>query len=746
MLLSHVFRITVHLLLVARGVLGINSPPVLRSEKTWYVTEDEEVGSVVTRLQAYDQENDHVVFTLEPQLPGQVVHTRLEIDDGNRVKVAKPLTGLAGSGEASYILRVRLDDGFREAVTEVRLEVSKSGQGGARHQQGSRDFGVPGNYGSPSNFGIFGGFRPPIGPIPSPDVESGPAPFLKVNQTWEVNGDAAVGTEIDKVSVQDFTGEGYSIVIEQEQSLVMVDSHLGHVIKVATPLHKQVGVHHLNVTASYPHGKVSEPVVLRVLPPQTSTVSLPTSESPRAGIYNQQDLRVVGGSGNVAGSTGSTSAKPSTELPIEIPTPDVSLTVIPIVVVVSVLPLLMALYCCWRRHRKKVKAQAKESAVVYSDKGEEAAATEITPVEPGEQPDRGRRRGSSILGLSALWRIRAQSNTYEDSIRGGSGKRKVSELSSSTTDVWEFPRHRLKIMGILGEGCFGQVWKCEALGLKGEGSKLVAVKTLKESAGERERRDLIQELKVLMNLGRHPNVVSLLGCCTEKDPIFVILEYMVGGKLQSYLRASRADTAYNNLHGSSSSLTPKDLTLFTYQIARGMEFLVRNGIIHRDLAARNILVGEEKICKVADFGFARDVANNRVYERKSDGRLPIRWMAPESLFDNIFTTKSDVWSFGVLLWEIVTLGSTPYPGLGAVEVMRKVKDGYRLEKPDHCRREVYNIMYYCWDKDPKERPSFTELVHTLEGLLMSEVEYIELDRFPDHTYYNVITEKSDELL
>ncbi|XP_052740557.1 tyrosine kinase receptor Cad96Ca isoform X2 [Bicyclus anynana] len=305
-------------------------------------------------------------------------------------------------------------------------------------------------------------------------------------------------------------------------------------------------------------------------------------------------------------------------------------------------------------------------------------------------------------------------------------------------DEWEFPRHRLRIFNIVGEGAFGQVWRAQAIDIDGKkGEQTVAVKTLKENASEKEKTDLIQELNVMKNLGTHLNVVRLIGCCTEKEPTLVIMEFVSLGKLQQFLRDSRAERHYGNTHGGSQFLTSRDLTHFAFQIARGMDFLSSKGIIHRDLAARNVLITEERTCKVADFGFARDVAGTHVYERKSDGRLPIRWMAPESLYDDIFSVKSDIWSFGVLLWEIVTLGSTPYPGLSAGDVMRKVREGHRLEKPEHCRRELYNIMYYCWEAEPTARPDFTEIVGMLERLLCTEMDYIELERFPDHSYYNV---------
>lgn len=329
----------------------------------------------------------------------------------------------------------------------------------------------------------------------------------------------------------------------------------------------------------------------------------------------------------------------------------------------------------------------------------------------------------------ALFRTK-KSFTNEMSINMDKSLLKVSESE------WEFPRHHLKFVHILGEGCFGQVWKCEAVNIGNNGgSQVVAVKTLKQNANQKEKHDLLEELEVMKMLEPHPNVVTLIGCCAEQDPVLLIMEFIPNGTLQNYLRESRVDLNYGNQLQGNSRLTSHDLITFAYQVAKGMEYLSSKGVIHRDLAARNILVGYNKVCKIADFGFAK---YDHIYERKSEGRLPIRWMAVESLTDFIFTTKSDVWSFGILMWEIVTLGWTPYPGFAAAEVIKKVCDGFRLEKPEHCKREMFNIMYYCWDRDANKRPSFTELVTMLDNILYSENDYIELDRFPDHAYYNIL--------
>ncbi|XP_027847032.2 ephrin type-A receptor 3-like [Aphis gossypii] len=308
---------------------------------------------------------------------------------------------------------------------------------------------------------------------------------------------------------------------------------------------------------------------------------------------------------------------------------------------------------------------------------------------------------------------------------------------------WEFPREKLRLQTILGQGNFGQVWKAEADDISGhEGlTRLVAVKMVKEDAASREREDLIRELSIMQHLGSHPNVVTLLGCCTEKEPYLLIMEYVMYGKLLAFLRDRRTRSHYFNFSDSTASLTSRDLTMFAYCVARGMDFLVSKKIVHRDLAARNVLVDHNKLCKIADFGMSRNVRDtNQIYEqRHTKGALPIRWMAPESLHYSIFTYKTDVWSFGVLMWEIVTLGSTPYCTMGAREVMRRVREGYRLDKPAHCRSELFRVITKCWAADPSKRPTFAELKQELGALLENpefEGSYVDLESLVDESDSN----------
>ncbi|XP_038052502.1 fibroblast growth factor receptor 1-like [Patiria miniata] len=222
-----------------------------------------------------------------------------------------------------------------------------------------------------------------------------------------------------------------------------------------------------------------------------------------------------------------------------------------------------------------------------------------------------------------------------------------------------FSRDLLVIENELGRGQFGRVLLGKALGIEEVGKETkVAVKTVKEGADRHAKKELVAELQVMNTVGSHPNVVKLLGYCIEKDPVYVIVEYLAKGDLKSVLMEYRdkdPGTGYSNLPGLSKSLS-RTLVKFAWDVANGMAYISSLKYVHRDLAARNVLVGEDMVCKVSDFGLARDVMNTRIYHRESQGPLPMRWMALESIFDDVYTTKSDVWSFGILLWEIVTLG------------------------------------------------------------------------------------------
>ncbi|CAH1797646.1 unnamed protein product, partial [Owenia fusiformis] len=193
------------------------------------------------------------------------------------------------------------------------------------------------------------------------------------------------------------------------------------------------------------------------------------------------------------------------------------------------------------------------------------------------------------------------------------------------------------------------------------------------------------------------------------------------------------------------SLTSRHLLIFARDVANGMSCLESYKIIHRDLAARNILVDKELRAKVSDFGFARDVGEDGTYERGSQGKLPIRWMAIESLLYNLSTCKSDVWSYGVLLWEIISLGATPYPGMGARQIMKDIGRGYRMEKPKQCDQEIYELMLNCWNERPEKRPAFKTIVQTVNNIIEgNHDDYVKLDAIPEHIYVN-LPRMDDEL-
>ncbi|KAL9964688.1 hypothetical protein ACROYT_G028363 [Oculina patagonica] len=256
-----------------------------------------------------------------------------------------------------------------------------------------------------------------------------------------------------------------------------------------------------------------------------------------------------------------------------------------------------------------------------------------------------------------------------------------------STRSWEVSRNQITIEKIIGKGAFGQVAKGAALGLRGRPQKTqVAIKMLKGNAPESDRKDLLSELEVMKQLKPHPHVIKLLCCVTESEPLLVVIEYVPFGDLLGYLRKSRGlnDTYYKDPDVKpKTNLTSHQLMKFAWQVADGMSYLSSKRIIHRDLAARNVLVGEKETCKVTDFGMARDVQQDNIYERKSKGRLPVKWTAMEALLYGTYSTKSDVWSYGVLLYEIFTIGGSPYPRMDGRKIANLLQKGYRMPKPQH---------------------------------------------------------------
>ncbi|XP_066591720.1 vascular endothelial growth factor receptor 1 isoform X2 [Prorops nasuta] len=376
---------------------------------------------------------------------------------------------------------------------------------------------------------------------------------------------------------------------------------------------------------------------------------------------------------------------------------------------------------------------------------------------------------------------------------------------------WEFPRERLKLGKQLGSGAFGVVMKAEARGIVEEDTvTTVAVKMVRETTEPTFVKALASELKIMVHLGKHLNVVNLLGACTKnisRRELLVIVEYCRFGNLHHYLLTNRisfinqidANTgkfdpsigldlltrtvsvgSNNSLSANSDStsgqqsaqptsldsqgtvsmspdgaitsnnsvqpgwrsnyrgdykgqnlkpICSQDLLSWAFQVARGMEYLSQRRVLHGDLAARNILLSENNVVKICDFGLAKTMYKDDNYKKKGDAPLPIKWMAIESIRDKVFSTQSDIWSFGIVLWEFFTLAETPYPGLTAEKQYQKLIEGHRMEQPQYATNEVYNIMLQCWKAKPALRPSFTQLVDNIGDLLEENVRshYISLN-------------------
>uniref|UniRef100_H2YE93 Tyrosine-protein kinase receptor n=1 Tax=Ciona savignyi TaxID=51511 RepID=H2YE93_CIOSA len=334
-----------------------------------------------------------------------------------------------------------------------------------------------------------------------------------------------------------------------------------------------------------------------------------------------------------------------------------------------------------------------------------------------------------LVGLVLLWRNRQIQNSNKAQTYV-SVNPEYSSVGVYEPDEYEIAEDNVELLTEIGHGHFGKVFEGFAKQVvKGEKKTRVAVKTLHGNESVSKRMEFLKEASVMKAFNSH-HVVRLLGVVSITKRPMVVMEFMSKGDLKTYLRSSRPDAEVTGLFHAESSiripLTPyfhqdhkeEPLTLqqklqMCGEIADGMSYLSETKYVHRDLAARNCLVHDDLTVKIGDFGLTRDVYETDYYRIDSRGILPVRWMAPESLKDGVFDSRSDVWSYGVVLWEIATLAEQPYQGQQHDQVTRFVIDGGYMEKPKDCPKKLYDMMLMCWHYSPSMRPTFTEIVASL---------------------------------
>ncbi|XP_015240262.1 PREDICTED: muscle, skeletal receptor tyrosine-protein kinase [Cyprinodon variegatus] len=334
-----------------------------------------------------------------------------------------------------------------------------------------------------------------------------------------------------------------------------------------------------------------------------------------------------------------------------------------------------------------------------------------------------KRREIGTAKLSAL-----PSELLLDRLHPNPMYQRVPLLLNSKLLALEYPRNNIQYVRDIGEGAFGRVFQARAPGLlPTEPFTMVAVKMLKEEASADMQNDFQREAALMAEFD-HPNILRLLGVCAVGKPMCLLFEYMAQGDLNEYLRRRSPTQSVRTLSRASLSarsfssdveagyLTCPEQLSISKQIAGGMAYLSERKFVHRDLATRNCLVGEEMVVKIADFGLSRNIYSADYYKANENDAIPIRWMPPESIFYNRYTTESDVWAYGVVLWEIFSHGMQPYYGMGHEEVIYYVRDGHILSCPENCPLELYNLMRLCWSTHPSDRPSFSSIHRILERM------------------------------
>ncbi|XP_065652140.1 tyrosine-protein kinase transmembrane receptor Ror isoform X4 [Hydra vulgaris] len=290
----------------------------------------------------------------------------------------------------------------------------------------------------------------------------------------------------------------------------------------------------------------------------------------------------------------------------------------------------------------------------------------------------------------------------------------LQELLASVEpgEIIQYPLDCVEYIRDLGEGQFGKVFQGRIHGVvKEEESTDVAVKCLKQGSSLQVLEAFNKEV-ILMSALKHSNILRLLAVSTEEEPYCMIFEFMENGDLNEYLRKNKG----------TEILSDSDLITICKHIASGMNHLASKKFVHRDLATRNCLVGKDLLVKIADFGMSRDIYHSDYYRVGGEALLPIRWMPPEAILYGKFTVATDIFSFGVTMWEVFTFGMQPFYGYTNEEVVEFIKKGVLLPMPDDCPQWIYEIMIKCWKHDPEERILFADILKLLKGQFIDNEE------------------------
>lgn len=295
-------------------------------------------------------------------------------------------------------------------------------------------------------------------------------------------------------------------------------------------------------------------------------------------------------------------------------------------------------------------------------------------------------------------------------MRNPAGSKVMDEFDLEMKQLKSYPRDNLIYVCDLGQGHFGIVIRAEASEIvSGEAKSTVAVKVLKEGATSLTKKEFFREA-ALMKTFNNPHILKLLGVCIEQEPLCMIFEYMEWGDMNRFLRECSPNQSAASPR-MPNGLSTNQLVEMSVHIAAGLRYLHHHHYVHRDLATRNCLVNSSLLVKIADFGLSQDVYTTDYFRLGDSELLPIRWMPPESIVYSTFSVQSDIWSFGIVLWEALSYGMQPYFGMSNEEVVQYVRGGNVLNCPDRCPHELYDLMLDCWASEPNERPIASE-IHT----------------------------------